>query len=64
VFHRYNDGYAHTSIRVGDYKLVKLWKEDKQLLFNLKDDFGETKDLAKAQPKKANKDPRRKQRGI
>jgi arylsulfatase A len=54
VFHRYNDGYPHTAIRVGDYKLVKFWKEEKQLLFNLKDDLGETKDLAKAQPGKAN----------
>jgi len=53
VFHRYNDGYAHTAIRVGDFKLVKFWKEDKLLLFNLKNDFGETKDLAKVQPKKA-----------
>ncbi len=50
VFHRYNDGYPHTAIRVGDYKLVKFWREDKMLLFNLKDDFGETKDLTKAQP--------------
>jgi len=54
VFHRYNDGYPHTAIRVGDYKLVKFWKEEKQLLFNLKDDLGETKDLAKTQPGKAN----------
>ena len=54
VFHRYNDGYPHTAIRVGDYKLVKFWKEEQQLLFNLKEDLGETKDLAKAQPGKAN----------
>jgi hypothetical protein len=39
--------------RVGDYKLVKFWREDKKLLlFNLKDDFEETKDLAAAMPKK------------
>ncbi len=44
--------YPHTSIRVGDYKLVKFWRKDKMLLFNLKIDLGETKDLAKAQPKK------------
>ncbi len=53
VFHRYNDSYPHTSIRVGDYKLVKFWNEEKRLLFNLKDDLGETKDLAQAEPEKA-----------
>lgn len=53
VFHRYSDGYPHTSIRVGDYKLVKFWKEDKILLFNLNDDLGETKDLAQTEPEKA-----------
>ncbi len=53
VFHRYNDSYPHTAIRLGDYKLVQFWREDKTLLFNLKNDFGETKDLAAAQPEKA-----------
>ena len=53
VFHRYSGSYPHTAIRVGDYKLVKFWREDKKLLlFNLKDDFEETKDLAAAMPKK------------
>ena len=33
---------------------MKFWQGDKQLLlFNLKDDFEETKDLAQAQPEKA-----------
>jgi arylsulfatase A-like enzyme len=53
VFHRYSGSYPHTAIRVGDYKLVKFWREDKLLLFNLKDDFGETKDLAQAEPETA-----------
>ncbi|MGY8720221.1 MAG: sulfatase [Verrucomicrobiia bacterium] len=53
VFHRYNDRYPHTSIRVGDYKLVKFWREDKMLLFNLENDLGETKDLVEAEPQKA-----------
>ncbi len=53
VFHRYNDRYPHTAIRAGDYKLVKFWREDKLLLFNLKDDFRETRDLAQAHPEKA-----------
>ena len=55
VFHRYNDSYPHTAIRVGDDKLVKFWREDKMLLFNLKDDLGETRDLSQAQPEKARK---------
>ncbi|MHC4120830.1 MAG: sulfatase [Planctomycetota bacterium] len=53
VFHRYSDSYPHSAIRVGDYKLVKFWKRDKSLLlFNLKEDLGETKDLAGAMPEK------------
>lgn len=55
VFHRYHDNYPHTSIRVGDYKLVKFWKQEKRLLFNLKDDLGETKDLAQDEPEKVRK---------
>jgi arylsulfatase A-like enzyme len=53
VFHRYNDRYPHSAIRLGDYKLFKFWREDKLLLFNLKEDLGETKDLVSAQPEKA-----------
>jgi arylsulfatase A len=52
VFHRYSDSYGHTAIRVGDFKLVKFWREDKMLLFNLKDDFEEITDLSKAMPEK------------
>lgn len=29
VFHRYSGSYPHTAIRMGDYKLVKFWREDK-----------------------------------
>jgi arylsulfatase A-like enzyme len=53
VFHRYADAYPHSAIRVGDYKLVKFWKPERLLLFNLKDDIGETHDLADAMPEKA-----------
>ena len=53
VFHRYNNSYPHTAIRVGDYKLVKFWHEDKMLLFNLEDDLRETKDLTETLPEKA-----------
>ena len=38
---------------MGDYKLVKFWREDKMLLFNLENDLGETKDLVEAEPQKA-----------
>ena len=27
VYHRYSNGYPHSAIRVGDYKLIKFWKE-------------------------------------
>jgi len=52
VFHRYAGTYPHSAIRLGDYKLVKFWKPEKLLLFNLKDDIGETRDLAAAMPDK------------
>ncbi len=68
VFHRYSTGDPHSAIRVGDYKLIKFWKgpirtspfsmtssskPGKLLLFNLKDDIGETRNLADAMPQKA-----------
>lgn len=52
VFHRYASGYPHTAIRVGDYKLIKVWKTNALELYNLRDDLGETIDLAKKQPEK------------
>lgn len=52
VFHRYTDAYPHSAIRKGDYKLIKFWKPEKLLLFNVKDDIGETRDLAKTMPDK------------
>jgi arylsulfatase A-like enzyme len=52
VFHRYASGYPHSAIHVGDYKLVKIWKTQALELYNLKDDLGETTDLAKKMPGK------------
>lgn len=52
IFHRYASGYPHSAIRVGDYKLIKLWKTNTLELYHLKDDLGETKNLAAAQPQK------------
>ncbi|MBT3278564.1 MAG: sulfatase [Phycisphaerales bacterium] len=42
-----------SAIREGDWKLVDNYHLGKQFLFNLKDDIGETKNLAKTNPKKA-----------
>jgi arylsulfatase A-like enzyme len=52
VFHRYTDAYPHSAIRKGDYKLIKFWKPEQLLLFNIKNDIGETRDLASAMPDK------------
>ena len=52
VFHRYATGYPHSAIRAGDYKLIKVWKTNALELYNLRDDLGETTDLAKIRPEK------------
>ena len=52
IFHRYANATPHTVLRVGDYKLIKIWKADKLELYNLKDDLGETTDLAAKLPQK------------
>lgn len=64
VFHRYAGNYAHSAIRVGDFKLVKFWKRRFRfgvrppegtgtlLLFDLNKDIGERHDLAEARPRK------------
>ena len=51
VFHYF--GQAHSSIRVGEYKLIKFWKLKKVELYNLNDDVGELNDLSIAKPEKA-----------
>lgn len=46
----------NTSVRMGDWKLYRFWHDNpkdqthRHELYNLKDDIGETKDLASAQP--------------
>ncbi|MBE0542114.1 MAG: sulfatase-like hydrolase/transferase [Verrucomicrobia bacterium] len=52
VFHRYTTAYPHSAIRVGDFKLIKTWKTQKLELYNLKEDLGETTDLAARLPDK------------
>ncbi len=50
VFHYF--GKPHSSIRVGDYKLIKFWNLKKVELYNLKDDLGELNDLSASEPAK------------
>jgi len=49
--------YHHSSpasaIRQGDWKLIEFYETETVELYELSSDLGETKDLAKAQPKKA-----------
>lgn len=52
IFHRYASGYPHSAIRVGDFKLLKLWQTGALELYQLKDDLGETTDLAARLPEK------------
>ena len=51
-FHRYAAAYPHSAIRVGDFKLVKIWKEQRLELYDLKEDLGETMDVSGKYPEK------------
>jgi hypothetical protein len=51
VFHYF--GKSHSSIRVGDHKLIKFWNLKKIELYDLKDDPEELHDLATKYPNKA-----------
>lgn len=53
VFHRYNKAYPHSALIDGDFKLLKFWKSGKVELYNLRDDIGEEKDIAREHPEKA-----------
>ncbi|MBA4065629.1 MAG: aryl-sulfate sulfohydrolase [Isosphaera sp.] len=41
------------SVRDGDWKLIEFFEDGRRELYNLKDDIGEAKDLAAANPEKA-----------
>jgi arylsulfatase A len=53
VFHRYHQGYPHSAIIQGDYKLIKFWKTGVTELYNLRTDKGERTSIAEQQPDKA-----------
>lgn len=50
IFHRYNDHYPHSAIIKGDYKLVKLWKNNKTELYNLSNNIEENRDISAQHP--------------
>ena len=50
VFHYF--GKSHSSIRMGDYKLIKFWNLKKLELYNLKEDWGELNDLSASDPQR------------
>jgi arylsulfatase A-like enzyme len=53
VFHRYHDGYPHSAIIQGDYKVIRFWKSGNLELYNLATDLGERTNLILSQPDKA-----------
>ena len=42
-----------SAIRIGDWKFIQYYEDGRQELYNLKDDIGEKKNLAKSMPEKA-----------
>jgi arylsulfatase A-like enzyme len=51
----YHPGGAtpYGAVRAGDFRLVEFYEDSRVELYSLKDDIGETKDLASAMPEKA-----------
>ena len=52
VFHQGVDRKVTSAIRLGDFKLVKSWQEDRLELFDLSRDLGETRDLSQTMKSK------------
>ncbi len=50
VFHYF--GKTHSAVRVGNFKLLKLWNLDRTELYDLQNDWGEQNDLSKENPGK------------
>lgn len=53
MFHQAVSRRAQTAVRLGNWKLVKTWATDLIELFNLRDDVGESVNLASRLPKRA-----------
>ena len=55
IFHfpHYQAGSPQSSIRLGDYKLIKYYEGNRVALFNLSNDIGERHNLAQQMPAKA-----------
>jgi arylsulfatase A-like enzyme len=51
----YHNGLPGSAIRKGDYKLIEFFEDGKLELYDLKNDIGETRDLAKENPEVAKK---------
>ena len=51
AFHK--DNRLGSAVRSGDYKLIKFYDQDSVELYNLKNDIGETNNLAATMPEKA-----------
>ena len=49
-FYRFTNGYPHTAIISGDFKLIKFLKTKKVELYNIKDDIGENIDISLKEP--------------
>jgi arylsulfatase A len=47
-------GTPCSTVRAGDYKLIEFFEDYRVELYNLKNDIGETKDISKTNPAKAN----------
>ena len=52
-YHHINTMGPAGAVRMGDYKLVEIFETDEIELYNLRDDIGETKDLAAELPELA-----------
>ena len=49
-YNRVGINEPHSALRLGDYKLIEFPASNRRLLFNLKNDIGESTDLSKTEP--------------
>jgi arylsulfatase A len=49
-FHRFHNGYPHSAMIRGDYKLIHFWKTNTSELYNLREDVGEMLDISDGYP--------------